>query len=560
MCSDKKYLDEHDRAVTNALCKDYQNVWLIEVDDMSMNIYSESESAIEGAVEVVEKIKYYEEARLWYINNCVAEDDRARMFEETSTQQVLDHISDGSVYVVEYMRNSHGKLNYNQLYYAKTDADDEKITHIVLGFRSIDSRMQVEIDELTGVYVRQAFIRRAEKMLRDNPDIDYDILLADIVDFKQINEKYGNKMGDKILMSVGDFLVSKKADNNLIGRYGGDLFVVLTDHDNMTHICNKLDQYIDQLETEALPFFEMKFGRYTHIDHDRSITTVCDHAHLALNSIKDKYDKICAVYDDGFRKKLEIQRKIEGSMREALKDEQFKVYYQPKHAASTGKLVGAEALIRWIHPEFGFMSPGEFIPIFERNGFVTETDDYVWERTCKNIRRWMDSGLGVVPISVNCSKLAFGQDNLVERFNEPVKSYEIPANLLHIEITESLMEEDVNVLTEVLSELRDDGFEIELDDFGAGYSSINILSTLPLDVVKLDMSFMKQFGDIKRTKVLEACVNLGRNLGYQTISEGVETEEQLEMLKKLGVDTIQGFYYSKPIPESEFEEYLKKYA
>lgn len=418
------------------------------------------------------------------------------------------------------------------------------------------------VDDLTGVYTRQFFFSQAEERLKKNPDVQYDLQVSDVVDFKKINEIYGVAEADKILKWCADFLSSHMDDKFIIGRYGSDQFIVMAPHDEMQRIIapELFDGFIKEMQNADIPNCIMKFGMYENIPHDKPVVGSCDKAHIALNSIKYKYGKTRAFYNDIFEDKIGIQRRIESSMREALEKDQFKVYYQPKHDAKTGALVGAEALVRWIHPEFGFMSPGDFIPLFEQNGFIVETDFFVWNRTAQNIKKWQNMGLTPVPISVNSSKLVFEQQDLLEKTQDAVKQAGIDPGFLHIEVTETMMSDDVSALVDKLNALRAKGFKIELDDFGSGYSSMNILSTLPIDIVKLDMSFMRQFGDIKREKVLSACINLAKDLGYKTVSEGVETAEQREKLCSLGVDHIQGYYFSKPLPVEEFEQYMRDHA
>lgn len=240
-------------------------------------------------------------------------------------------------------------------------------------------------------------------------------------------------------------------------------------------------------------------------------------------------------------------------------DDQFQVYYQPKHDAQTGKLVGAEALIRWIHPNLGFISPGDFIPVFEKKGYISELDVYVWGKTCENLRKWMDRGVPVVPISVNSSRIELSDDNnFFERRVELTKKWNVPADLMHIEVTETMFGSRMDDVVCTLNKCHDFGFGIELDDFGIGYSSLHTLGDLPLDIVKLDMSFVQQLDDPKKERVMTGCVNLIKNMNLKIVAEGVETERQYHRIKELDIDIVQGYYYSRPLPEKAFEEYLSR--
>lgn len=542
-------------------CKEYQSVWIIKLSDLSMKIFSsDSIKSIPKSIDTALELNSYESSRLWYIDNYVVPHDRARLLEQTTVENILSNTSNGDAYYVEYGRIKNDEVNYNQICYDRIVNKDGKTEYFIQGFRNIDVRKKSEIDDLTGLLTRHAFIEKAEKLLHSIPDGKFRVIISDIVDFKKINETYGIKIADKILKWNGEFLSQIMSDNVLVGRYGSDQMVIFGLEEDLDKAENVIggSNFEDSEKNNGLPNVTMKFGVYSNVNHKKSIISSCDKAHMALNSIKHRYDKHIAMYDDSFKDEIDKRHRIEKSMHESLKNGDFKVFYQPKHNAVTGELVGAEALIRWIHPEYGFMSPGDFIPLFEQNGFIVESDRYVWHKTCENLRRWEDMGLEPVPISVNASKLTMSREDLIENMQVPVEKEKLSPDLLHIEITETLMAEDVEDLVNKLKTIREAGFEVELDDFGAGYSSINVLSTLPLDVVKLDMSFMQQFGDEKRAKVLAASINLAKELGYKTVSEGVELKEQNEVLGKLGVDIIQGYYYSKPLPEAEFEKYLSE--
>lgn len=552
----------YNESIIRCLCEEYESLWLIDARTLAIHVYQANDSiANMEALEQVEKvIGEYDKARHYYIDNCVVPEHRSRMISETATCSVLNNIANDELYYVDYKRVMDGVVNYNQLVYAKVSEDENGISHFMMGFRNIDGSKKAERDELTGLYTRRAFIQYAEKMLRDNPNKKFDLILSDIVDFKQINETYGVLAGDNILRNTGSYLKALVRDDMVVGRYGGDQFAMLANEDDLKAASEEAGVVIGDhsyiIAKNNLPPYVVKFGIYPNVEHDASITTICDYAHIALNSIKNDYSKTTAFYDEELRSELAKQRKIEKCMHQALEEEQFKVYYQPKHDTVTGKLVGAEALVRWVHPEYGFMSPADFIPIFERNGFISELDLYVWRRTCKNIRKWLDEGRTVVPISVNASKMDFKRTGMTETIENYVREAKLSHQYLHIEVTESLLEDNMNRLIEKLEKLRNCGYKIELDDFGAGYSSINFLSQLPIDVVKLDMSFMRDIEDDKRKSVLETCINLAKRLGYKTVSEGVETDEQLELLKLFGADIIQGYYFSKPLPEDDFEKYL----
>lgn len=544
-------------AYMDFLFKDYQSLWTVDLKTGKLTLCKMNEViAIPGTIQYATEKEEFECVRQWYIQNYIVEEHRKRVERETQLDKIVEGISNGDTYVVEYRRIYNNTINYNQLYFAKAEEENGQIVRFYMGFRDVDSMKREELDDLTGLFTRKSFIRHAEELIAKDPDISYSILLSDFVDFKEINEKYGIKIGDEIIKCAAKQFRSSARHDLMVGRYGGDQFALLIKTDELRQLIQHHISY--ELDFPPhLPKVVVKYGIFERITKDMRITVACDCAHIAVNSIKHTYGQSYAFYDNALSEALKKQRIIEKDMHQALAEGQFKVFYQPKHDTKTGKMVGAEALIRWIHPVYGFMSPADFIPLFEKNGFIAESDLYVYRRTCENLKRWTDLHLHTVPISVNASKVTFENRNVEEEVSEMLSASGISPDLLHIEITESLMSDDVDDLINRLSALRNKGIRIELDDFGAGYSSINMLSMLPLDVIKLDMCFMEQLKDPKRAKVLQACVDLAKNLGYSTVSEGVETFEQHEFLTEMGVDVIQGYYYSKPLSEEEFEKYLR---
>ena len=444
-------------------------------------------------------------------------------------------------------------------YSSKPNAIFLQVSNIIELKENAENGSMSELDALTGLYTRQAFFRHAEKIISENPDFKFIITISELEGIKLLNEKDGKQAGDSKLKAVANFLRNSGDPCLLAGRFGGDQFVALFRQDDDFEKGISMDDVSDVLVTspsEGVEEVRMRFAIYENVEHDVPVSVICDRALLALQTIRGKYGKRMAKYEEKLLIEHERKERIEECMREALENNQFRVYYQPKHDANTGELTGAEALIRWEHPEYGFMSPGEFIPIFEDNGFITEVDSFVWKKTCENLHKWIEKGLNVVPVSINASKLDFMRPDFFEKLNKASTEMDVPSGLLHIEVTESLFSDQIEELVDILSKCQENGYKIELDDFGSGYSSLNTLSILPLDVVKMDMSLVKAITDFKSMRVFSACINLARSLGLKTVSEGVETKEQMWAIRELGGDVIQGYYYSKPLSEEDFEKYL----
>lgn len=423
----------------------------------------------------------------------------------------------------------------------------------------IENRMKDEnshIDHLTGLLNRRAFCEKADQIMAANPDKKYDIVVSDVVDFKLVNEHFGYETGDKIITEISEWLQCSTGNEFLLGRYGGDQFVTFMEHTGI--LTDDFIRYIHQSARDVISMKDLVFrlGIYENIDSSISTAIACDRAMMALQPIKHQYGKLYAFYEDKMLEELERYRRMENDMRESLRTGEFYLVFQPKHNAFTGDLEGAETLLRWNHSELGSLYPSEFIPIMEASGFIVEVDMYVWEETCKCIKRWEALGIQPFPISVNFSRLNFRQPDFVKKILSITNKYRVDRSLLHLEVTENIFESRLNEMQRTLQECQSYGFKIELDDFGSGYSSLNILGDLPLDIIKLDKSFMNQISDKKRSSILHGCINLANSLELNTVVEGVESKEQLDILRNYGADMIQGYYFSQPMKEENFVKYI----
>lgn len=285
---------------------------------------------------------------------------------------------------------------------------------------------------------------------------------------------------------------------------------------------------------------------------------MCDRALWVVDRVKGMYNQNIAVYDDAYREKLLRENAITDVMATALEEGQFIVYLQPKYSLNDNRMVGAEALVRWIHPEWGFMSPGEFIPLFEKNGFIPCLDQFVWETVCAKLREWKEKGYPIVPVSVNVSRADIFQSHLTDVFRGLIRKYGIDPQYLHLEITESAYTEQTDQILNTVVELRKSGFFIEMDDFGSGYSSLNMLSQMSLDILKLDMKFIQnEMTKPVEKSILNDIISMAHRLDLTVVAEGIETEEQMKRLQALGCDYAQGYFFAKPMSVTEFEGLLE---
>jgi len=407
-------------------------------------------------------------------------------------------------------------------------------------------------DHVTGLCSKQYFFRLVEEAFAAHPDTAFDMVCSDIDNFKELNDRYGEVNCDRLLRELAERVKALIPGLVVAGRTGGDTFAFLLEHQQPGWE-NSLSSVAEGL---PVPFLGMKFGIVEDVDRSEPVSTICNKGITAIDTIKNLVGIAAVRFNDEMRERQVTEQIIRETMEDALEKRQFSVYYQPKIDVRKGKVGGAEALVRWNHPELGLISPNVFITLFERNGFITKLDMYVWEEACREIQRCRDEGLPVVPISVNVSRLDFDVPDLPSRIAGLVDAYGIERSLLHLELTETAYSDSPETVKRMLQELDDLGFCTELDDFGAGYSSLTSLNTLPLDAMKLDMSMIRQATELDDFRIVESTIKLGQALELETVVEGVETAEEARRVSEIGCDYIQGYYYSKPLARDEFERFL----
>ncbi len=413
----------------------------------------------------------------------------------------------------------------------------------------------LERDSLTGLYTKEFFYQRVGQYLRERPEDECVMFVTDIIGLKVINENYGIETGDDILKQLGD-LYQKLSCFLFCGRVEGDKIAGFLRADDLEML---LDYIKENRHKQQFPVSNViiKYGYY-RIRKNTNLEPqgMYDRALLALTKIKSVYGVYISEYDDEVRKDLLLQRQIVESAEKALQDNQFTIYFQPKVNVRQEKINGAEALVRWIHPDIGFMNPADFISVFEKNGFIKKLDYYVWKEVCRSLRTWKQRGLKLVPISVNVYRRDFEDPYLAESIIAIADHYQVDHSLLHVEITESSYSDAPHRIAETVHKFHDAGFVVELDDFGSGYSSMVALNDLDVDVLKLDMSIVQKDDPKSEQSVLGFSMQLARMLQLKTVAEGVETKKQAERIAALGGDYIQGYYYFKPLPKDEFEKYM----
>lgn len=417
---------------------------------------------------------------------------------------------------------------------------------------------QFQYDQLTGLYSKEFFYRKVQEKLEANPDKEYSIICTNVENFKLYNDTFGRKAGDLFLLEGAKNMKKAVTEDEICGRYGADRFMLLQEQEKEKAARKLFYNKAYENRPERMKNVVLKWGVYEITDRSVPVEQMCDRALLAADSIKGQYHKHIAVYDDELREKLLREKAITDIMEIALKEGQFIVYLQPKYDLNNDCMAGAEALVRWIHPEWGFMSPGEFIPLFEKNGFIPNLDQNIWRQVCAQIREWKEKGYPSLPVSVNVSRADVYQLDLVDTLVHITQEYGIAPSKLHLEITESAYAENPSRIIHTVNQLREQGFIIEMDDFGSGYSSLNMFNQMTMDILKLDMLFIQN--EMKKPveqSILSYIIDMSHGLGLRVVAEGVETEEQLERLRAVGCDYIQGYYYAKPMPVAEYEALLK---
>ncbi len=418
-------------------------------------------------------------------------------------------------------------------------------------------------DSLTHLPNQEMFMKLTRQMIEKNPSQKYAVIRMDVDRFHVINQLYGMTEGDNVLRLIGVRIQEcmESAGQGTYCRIASDMFCICLPDD--WEYIEEVIQYIrSSLKDYPINFdMEMSFGIYVTTEEDIEqkvpVQNLMDRALLAQRTVKNRWKHHVAFYNDQLRNQEIMERFIVSEMKDALQKRQFQVYLQPKCEMQTGKIVGSEALVRWQHPEHGFISPGAFIPIFERNGFISEVDYYVWDSTCETIRRWLDEGFPVSPVSVNVSRVNLYDQKLMDNIKGCVDKYRVPHDLIEFEMTESAFVSDNQKIYDLAKALQENNFKVLMDDFGSGYSSLNSLREIPVDVLKIDIKFLPPTqGDERAEVILCSIVDMAQKLGLEVITEGVERIEQAEFLTEIGCRMAQGYYFYRPMTISDFEEVM----
>jgi diguanylate cyclase (GGDEF)-like protein len=412
-------------------------------------------------------------------------------------------------------------------------------------------------DMLTHLYNREYFYECVEKRREEEPDETFCMVCTDIKDFKLINDLYGFDTGDCILVRLASVLEEFLPEDTICGRLVGDHFAFFIPKKQLQE-----ELFAGKISTEIKSLASTEYSIRVHVGiyevkpEDQDVAVMCDHANMAIGTIKNEYDCMIAYYDETMIEKAVSDNRLVSEFDAALAEGQFEMFLQSQIRAN-GTLVGAEALVRWRHPERGLIPPNEFIPIFEETGLIYRLDQRIWEFAAQKLREWRERGHGNLKISVNISARDFYYLDIYKCFTELVERYGIDPSMLNIEITETAIMMHPEKQLVLLEKLQAYGFHVEIDDFGSGYSSLNMLKNMHADVLKIDMGFLRETQNHKRTQIiLNTIIELAKQLHMTVITEGVETEKQVSFLRDADCDIFQGYYFSRPVSVADFE---KKY-
>ena len=414
---------------------------------------------------------------------------------------------------------------------------------------------ETERDELTGLFHKEFFFEYGKRLDMQNDNMPMDAMVIDINRFHIVNELYGREYGNDVLKKIGDEIHDLvKETGGLACRFDSNGFYIYIPHG---HDLNKIiSDGLDKINASLVDSnISIRMGVFEDDGNGLNMEQRFDRARLACNKLRHSYTTCFDFYNEELHSKELHEERLINDMEKALAEKQFKVFYQPKYNITGDKpvLSSAEALIRWFHPEFGMVSPGEFIPLFEDNGLIQKLDRFVWTEAASQIKRWNDEYGIYLPVSVNVSRVDIFNPMLGCILTDLVNINGFTPEKLLLEITESAYTDSSQEIIDTVKGLRNNGFKIEMDDFGSGYSSLNMLTSLPIDALKLDMKFIRNICENKKdSRLVEIMIQIARLLEVPVIAEGVETKEQMELLKSIGCDIIQGYYFSKPLPPEEF--------
>ena len=510
-------------------------------------------------------------------NECVYANERALKIFNSSLDSLSGISEDVQGWIKEHDTNNSASLEWsgqtiidNKTYYFDIEYRklfDKKNEYIGFFLNLIDNtekhiafekeKYLATHDTLTGLYNKHYFAHKTSEILNENPDKEWLLICSNIKDFKLVNDLFGLEKGNEVLKMEADLLKAQCGEGSVYGRTGGDKFSICIPKEEF-----KEQDFMDAIQSMGQAFnndlyhLHIYVGVYEITDRNEEVSIMCDKANLAIKALGENYDKSIAYYNDTIFHDTVAEKQLVGDFDKALAEKQFCMYLQPQ-VTSEGKLLGAEALVRWQHPKRGLIFPGDFIEVFEKTGLIYRLDRFVWELAVQKLAQWQKDGRDDLYISVNISTKDFYYMDVYETITSLVETYKIIPSTLKLEITETAIMTGTAGELEMIERFRKSGFQVEIDDFGSGYSSFNTLKDMDVDVLKIDMGFLRTTRPERLERsmsIINTIISLTKTLGLSVITEGVETKEQIDELTQMGCGIYQGYYFSKPIPVDQFED------
>lgn len=542
----------------NALGNDFESIFYVDLDTDECVTVRASKAITEYMGEDLDRGLGYSELMSMYIDTSVAQADKETMKRETSVDNLRLQLASKSAYHFDYRIDGGGVIKHYRVKFVNMQ-DSKEVRRIVIGCEDINSEKQKEfermayIDNLTGGDNYASFKRK----LRASDCQGY-MISMDVHSFKIVNTICGITKGDDTLRNIWECISNLLGENDIAGHINADRFVLFFATEDKLVVRKKLSILREELQllsyTIEIPVIIPYFG-VSKWDKARRIEEVYGEANFAKNQIKDRKDSICQFYSMSDTEKMLEEKAMEDSFMEDLADGRFEVWYQPKYNPLTEQMIGAEGLVRWRKEDGTLISPGKFIPLFERDGLIKILDEYVFMQVCQQQMKWKKEGREIVPISINLSRASLYYETVVSDYRMIADEVGIDTSYIPIEITESAAIDNKNIKA-IAENFHTNGFDVQIDDFGAGYSSLATLNMKCFDVLKIDKSLIDYIGDYSGECLLEHTVALAKQLGLYVTAEGVETMEQVHFLKGIDCDSIQGYYYAKPMPAEEYQNYI----
>lgn len=503
--------------------------------------------------------------------SCFTELDMGRCIPDGKTMLLCGFYDDDQLKGYVYMERSNENRHWKEQEVDSFLFITKIISFYLLKLRNserITEKMEMakNYDALTGLPTIHKFATDAKILVQAYHTTRFAVVCMDFKNFKYINDSLGYDVGDKILKEFANYLRDTSLGKQICARTSADNFVTLipyTDKDKlMQHVTDTMRTFTEKQNRKNVALnIGISTGIYMLKEQEKDFMSAIDNANIARKLVKNLSIDTCAFYDDNMEQEIRKEQMIISNMHSALDNEEFQVYLQPKIDLLSGKISGAEALVRWKRSDGTMLSPNDFIPLFERNGFVVKLDFYIYERVCRLLRRWKETGMKIVPVSVNVSRVHLYHDDFLDKVLELIQSYDVEPWMIEFELTESIFLNNTITAITVMKELRKMGFCVSIDDFGAGYSSLNLLKDMRTDVLKLDKEFFRA-GEMQEEEriIVSSIISMAKQLNMKVLSEGVETQMQSDFLKTVECDMAQGYLYAKPLPIKEFELLLESYG